>query len=61
MAAQGTIESKSSNEIKDLLPLLDKRGLECLNQDSKHPISHAVEEVRKIKINIFEFVGNDAF
>ena len=38
-------ETKASTEIKDLLPLLDKRGLECLNQDSKHPITHAVDEV----------------
>ncbi len=44
-AAVPAAETKASSEIKDLLPLLDKRGLECLNQDSKHPITHAVEEV----------------
>ena len=44
-AAAPAAETKASSEIKDLLPLLDKRGLECLNQDSKHPITHAVEEV----------------
>jgi hypothetical protein len=44
-AAPQPAEAKVSTEIKDLLPLLDKRGLECLNQDSKHPITHAMEEV----------------
>mmetsp|Transcript_43288 Transcript_43288/g.105934 ORF Transcript_43288/g.105934 Transcript_43288/m.105934 type:complete len:176 (+) Transcript_43288:119-646(+) len=30
----------SSSEVKDLLSLVDTRTLECLNQDSAHPVTH---------------------
>ncbi len=34
-----------SKDIKDLVSLIDLRGLECLNEQTGHSIKNAIEEV----------------
>ena len=43
---------KMSGEIKDLVSLIDTRGLECLNEQTDHPIRNAVEDVSTHNISL---------
>jgi hypothetical protein len=42
-----------SKDIKDLVSLIDMRGLECLNEQTGHSIKNAIEEV---EISKFSFI-----
>ena len=43
-----------SKDIKDLVSLIDMRGLECLNEQTGHSIKNAIEEV---EISKFSFIA----
>ncbi len=46
-----------SKDIKDLVSLIDMRGLECLNEQTGHSIKNAIEEVRSPILH----AGSDIF
>ena len=39
-----------SGEIKELVSLIDTRGLECLNEQTDHPIKNAIEDVSRFEL-----------